>query len=90
MTLQEDPNVEHLETEVHELEQRYDEEKWIVQTVDLTQRFARMQEEKALKEQVDVTRHKEAVLKAFLQPWIDEAYTITTSIEGNLTKLQGS
>ena len=49
-----------------------------------------MQEAKALKEQVDVTRHKEAVLKVHLQPWIDEAYTITTSIEGKLAELQSS
>ena len=46
-----------------------------------------MQEAKALKEQVDATWHKEAVLKAHLQPWIDEAYMITASIEGNITTL---
>jgi len=43
-----------------------------------------------LKEQVDVVQHKEAVLKACLHPYIDEAYTITTSIEANLTQLQAT
>lgn len=43
-----------------------------------------MQQDKALKEQVDVVRHKEVVLKACIQPWIDEAFVITTSIEGKL------
>ena len=43
-----------------------------------------------LKEQVDVTRHKEAVLKACLQPWIDEAYTIMASIEGKIMKLEAT
>lgn len=49
-----------------------------------------MPEAKALKEQVDSARHKEAVLKVHLQPWIAEAYAITTSIEGKLAKLHAS
>lgn len=48
-----------------------------------------MQQAKALKEQVDVARHKEAVLKECVQPWIDEAFTITTNIEGKFTHIQG-
>lgn len=55
--------------------------------VSLTQRLTRIKKAKALKEQVDVARHKEAVLKACLQPWIDEVYMIKTSIEGKLVKL---
>jgi len=47
-----------------------------------------MQQEKALKAQVDAAQHQEAVLKARLQLWIDEAYTITASIEAKLTQLQ--
>jgi uncharacterized coiled-coil DUF342 family protein len=49
-----------------------------------------MQQAKALKEQVDAARHKEAVLKARVQPWIDEAFTITTTIEGKLAQMQGT
>lgn len=37
---------------------------------------------------MDVARHKDAVLKACLQPWINEAYTIIASIEANLTQLR--
>lgn len=37
---------------------------------------------------MDVARYKEAVLKECLQSLIDEVYTITTSIEENLTQLQ--
>ena len=41
-TLQEDPNVEHLETKVHELQESYDEVKGTAQMVYLTQRLAWM------------------------------------------------
>ena len=39
---------------------------------------------------MDAAWHKEVVLKACLQPWINEAYTITTSIKANLVQLQAS
>ena len=47
-----------------------------------------MKQEKALKEQVDDARHKEAILQVHLQLWIDEVYVVTTSIEEKLTQLQ--
>ena len=53
----------------------------------LAQRIARMQQEKVLEEQVDVAQHKEVVLKGRVQPWIDEAFTITTVIEGKLSQM---
>ena len=43
---------------------------------------------KALKEQVDVARQKEAVLKVHVQPWIDEAFHITANVEGKLKKMK--
>lgn len=49
-----------------------------------------MQEAKTLKERVDATQQKEAVLKAHLKPWLDEAYLVTTSIEGKLASLQAT
>jgi len=49
-----------------------------------------MQQTKALKEQVDATQHKEAVLKARIQPWIDEAFTIIAEIERKLTQTKGT
>lgn len=55
----------------------------------VTQRLAWMQQAKALKEEVDAARHKEVVLKARVQPWIDEEFVITTSIEANLAQMQG-
>ena len=81
-TLQEDPNIQHLETEARELQQWYDSVRGTTQIVVLTQQLARMQEAKALKEKVDIVRHKEAVLKARIHPWIDEAFMITKNIEG--------
>lgn len=87
-TLQEDPNIQCLETEACKLQQRDDEVKGTMQTISLTQKLMRMQQAKALKEQVDAAQHKEAFLKVCLEYWIDEAYTITTSIEENLTRLQ--
>jgi len=55
----------------------------------LTQRLAWKKQAKALKEQVDMTRHEEAVMKARVQPWIDKAFTITVEIKGNFTHIQG-
>ena len=48
-----------------------------------------MQQAKALKYQMDAARHKEAVLKARIQPWIDEAFMIMANIEGKLAHIQG-
>lgn len=49
---------------MQELQQQYDSVRGTAQTMVLTQQLARMQQAKELKEQVDVARHKEAVLKA--------------------------
>lgn len=46
-----------------------------------------MQQAKVLKDQVDAGRHKESVLKAHIQPWIDEPFTITANIEGKLVNI---
>lgn len=54
----------------------------------LTQRLGKLQEAKQMKEQVDITLHKEAVLMAQLKPWLGEAYEVTGNIEGKLATLQ--
>lgn len=54
----------------------------------MSQRLAKPEEAKVLKEQVDAAQRKEAVLKVHLNPWLDEAYLIITSIEGRLASLQ--
>lgn len=41
-----------------------------------------------MKGKVDAAQHKEVVLKVCLKPRLDEAYSVTTSIEGNLVSLQ--
>ncbi len=43
-----------------------------------------------MKEQVDVAQHKEAVLKVHLKPLLDEAYSVTSSIERKLANLQAT
>ena len=48
-----------------------------------------MQQAEALKEQVDAAQHREVVLKAHIQPHIDEAIIIIMTIEGKLTQMQG-
>ena len=45
-SLQEDPNIQRLETKACELQQHYDEVKGTTQTVMLTQRLTKMQEAK--------------------------------------------
>lgn len=47
-----------------------------------------MQQMKVLKEQVDVSRHKETVLKVRLQLWINAAYIIIASIQEKLMQMQ--
>lgn len=56
----------------------------------LTQRLAKLHEAKQLKEEVDIVLHKEAVLKARLKPWLDEAYAVTWNIEGKFVTLQAT
>jgi len=41
-----------------------------------------------LKEKVDAACQKEAILKACIQHWIDEAFLITAAIEGKLTQMK--
>ena len=50
--------------------------------------MAKLQEAKELKEQAEVAQRKEAVLKARLGPWLDEAYVIFATIEEKLAGLQ--
>lgn len=67
---------------------QYDSVHRMEQIVVLTQWLARLQQAKALKEQVDVARQKEAVLKACVQPWIDEAFLITVDIKEKLAHMK--
>ena len=89
MTLQEDPNIQWLEIEACKLQQQYDNIRGTTQIVVLTQQLTRMHQAKELKAQVDATRHKEAVLKARIQRWIDEAFTIMPDIEEKFVQIQG-
>jgi len=50
--------------------------------------LAKLNQANPLKEQVDVARQKEVVLKMHVEPWIDEAFLITTDIEGKLAKMK--
>ena len=85
---QEDPNLQSLNTEAHELQQHYDETRVTVCTVTISQRLAKPHEAKQLLEQVEAAQRKEVVLKARLGPWMDEAYVISTTIEEKLASLQ--
>jgi len=58
-----------------------------MQTVILTQWITKMQQARALKEQMDATRQKEALLKVCVQPWINEVFTIMANIEGKLAQM---
>lgn len=51
------------------------------------QRLEKLQEAKVLKEHLYATQCKEAMLKAHMKPWLDEAYAIITTIEGKLASL---
>ena len=49
-SLQEDPNIQCLETEAHELQEQYENVRGTAQTIILTQRLVNMQQARALKE----------------------------------------
>jgi len=55
-SLQEDPTIQQLETKAQELQMQYDSVCRTLQTVVLTQQLAKLQQAKALKEQVDFER----------------------------------
>lgn len=63
MTLQEDPTLQVLNTEVIELQQQYDEVRETTRTVAIAQCFAKLQEVKTLLTQVEATKRKEVFLK---------------------------
>lgn len=50
--------------------------------------LGKIHEEKKLLEKLEETQQKEAVLKAKLGPWLDEAYVISSTIEDKLVNLQ--
>ena len=84
-SLQEDPMLWQLEMELWELQHAYDDFRGTTQTISLTQLLVKIREARDLKEWVDVVQHKEVGLKACIQPWFEEAFMVTTTIEGKLT-----
>jgi len=49
-----------------------------------------MREANDLKAQVDATRQKGVLLKKCIQPWMDEAFAVSTNIEGKLAHMQAA
>lgn len=86
--LQEDPTLRRLETEARELQQAYDQLRGTAQTIAITQRLAKIREAQDLKIQADAARQKEAVVKDRLQPWLDEAFAVSTTIERKVAHMQ--
>lgn len=86
--LQEDPNLQSLNMEARELQQLYDEARATMCIVTISLWLAKLHEAKKLLEQVEVSQRKEAILKARLGSWLDEAYVISTTIEEKLACLQ--
>lgn len=55
--------------------------------VAISQQLAKLHEGNQLLEQVEVAQCKEAILKARLGPWLDEAYVISAAIGETLVEL---
>lgn len=83
-SLQEDPSLQQVETEAWELQQAYDKVQGTTEMVTITHCLAKMREAQVLKAQVYATWQKEEVLKECIQPWLDEAFAVSTNIEGKL------
>jgi chromosome segregation ATPase len=86
-SLQEDPNLQRLKQSPRELQQQYDEAERRTCTIAITD-WQSCRRQRKLKEQVEAVQRKEAVLKARLGPWLDEAYVISATIEEKLASLQ--
>lgn len=86
--LQEDPTLQVLNTEFRELQQQYDEVREMTRTIATAQRLTKLQEAKQLLTQVEAVQKKEAVLKARLGPWLDEAYIVFVNIKEKSANLQ--
>lgn len=56
--------------------------------IAITQRLAKIQEARDMKIQADVARQKEAVIKVRLQPWLDEEFMVSTTIECKVAHMQ--
>ena len=66
------------------LQQTYDRP---TQMVAIMQPLAKMREAQVLKAQVDAAWQKEAMLKECIQPWLDDAFTVSTNIDGNFAHM---
>lgn len=86
--MQEDLNLQTLNTEVQELQLQYDEVWETACTLAPMQHLAKLQEGKWLLTQVEEVHKKEALLKSRLQSWLEEAYQVTTTIQDKLKRLQ--
>lgn len=70
MTLEEDPNLQILSTNIPEFQKQYDEVRAMVHSIAIVQCFAKFQQGKHLLAQVEATQKKEVVFKAKLCPWL--------------------
>jgi len=66
----------------------YDEVRETVHSITPSQCPTKLQEGKQLLVQVEAARKKEALLKARLEPWLEESYQIMTTIQDKLKSLQ--
>lgn len=55
--------------------------------VTLTQQMTKMREAQALKAQVDVVCQREAMIKERIEPWLEEEFTVTATIEVKLAQM---
>lgn len=77
-----------LNIDVPELQRQYDKVKVMTCSIAPVQHLAKLQEGQQLRGQVEEAQRKEAMLKARLGPWLDEAYKVTTNIQEKLMGLQ--
>lgn len=80
-TLKEGPTLRQLKSKARKLQQGYDQLKGTIQTIAIMQCLAKMTEVQDMKIQAQATRQKEVVVKACIQPWVDEAFVVSTTTE---------
>lgn len=88
MSLQEDPTLQKIGTDLREKPQQLDEIISIVRTLVLVQWFAKLQEGKQLQNDIDEMHWKQAILMARTQPWREVASQITLLMQSKLKSMQ--
>lgn len=83
-TLQEDPTLQKIGTDIKEKKRQFVELRAIARTLAPIQRFAELTKGKQLQTQIEDLQRKYAIQKGRTKPWTKEAIQLTLSVQEKL------